>query len=84
MTVARARRVSDGMLAAAAAALAAMPDATAPGASLLPPVTSLRQVSAAVAAAVAEAAQARAWPARPLDRPRRAGGPGHVDAPNTL
>ena len=58
VTVARARRVSDGMLAAAAGAVASMSDATQPGASLLPPVTSLRTVSAAVAAAVARAAQA--------------------------
>jgi malate dehydrogenase (oxaloacetate-decarboxylating) len=56
VTVARARRVSDGMLAAAAGAVASMSDATQPGASLLPSVTSLRTVSAAVAAAVARAA----------------------------
>jgi len=58
VTVARARRVSDGMLAAAAGAVASMSDATQPGASLLPSVTSLRTVSAAVAAAVARAAHA--------------------------
>jgi malate dehydrogenase (oxaloacetate-decarboxylating) len=58
VTVARARRVSDGMLAAAAGAVASMSDATQPGTSLLPSVTSLRTVSAAVAAAVARAAQA--------------------------
>lgn len=59
--VSRASRVSDGMLAAAAAALAALAGegATGPGAALLPPVTSLRRVSAAVATAVAEAAQAQ-------------------------
>jgi malate dehydrogenase (oxaloacetate-decarboxylating) len=57
VTVARARRVSDGMLAAAAGAVASMSDATQPGTSLLPSVTSLRAVSAAVAAAVARAAQ---------------------------
>jgi malate dehydrogenase (oxaloacetate-decarboxylating) len=57
VTVARARRVSDGMLLAAAAAVAAMSDATAPGAPLLPPVTGLRAVSAAVATAVATAAR---------------------------
>jgi malate dehydrogenase (oxaloacetate-decarboxylating) len=58
--VSRASRVSAGMLAAAAEALAnlAGEDATGPGAALLPPVTSLRSVSAAVATAVAEAAQA--------------------------
>jgi len=57
VTMARARRVSDGMLAAAAGAVASMSDATQPGTSLLPSVTSLRTVSAAVAAAVARAAQ---------------------------
>jgi malate dehydrogenase (oxaloacetate-decarboxylating) len=56
VTVARARRVSDGMLAAAADALAGLSDAGAPGAGVLPPVTSLRITSAAVAAAVAQAA----------------------------
>jgi malate dehydrogenase (oxaloacetate-decarboxylating) len=58
VTVARARRVSDGVLAAAAGAVASMSDATQPGASLLPSVTTLRTVSAAVAAAVARAAHA--------------------------
>jgi malate dehydrogenase (oxaloacetate-decarboxylating) len=58
VTVSRARRVSDGMLAAAADALARLSDATTPGAAVLPPVTSLREVSAAVAEAVARAAQA--------------------------
>jgi malate dehydrogenase (oxaloacetate-decarboxylating) len=58
--VSRASRVSAGMLAAAAEALAALAGegATGPGASLLPPVTSLRTVSAAVATAVATAAKA--------------------------
>ena len=58
--VSRASRVSAGMLAAAAEALAALAGqgATGPGAALLPPVTSLRTVSAAVATAVATAAQA--------------------------
>jgi len=58
VTVSRARRVSDGMLAAAANALAGLSDAATPGAPVLPPVTSLREVSAAVAEAVARAAQA--------------------------
>jgi malate dehydrogenase (oxaloacetate-decarboxylating) len=58
VTVARARRVSDGMLAAAADALAGLCDTASPGAPLLPPVTSLRIVSAAVAVAVARAARA--------------------------
>ena len=58
--VSRASRVSAGMLAAAAEALAALAGegATGPGAALLPAVTSLRSVSAAVATAVAEAARA--------------------------
>ncbi len=56
VTVARARRVSDPMLVAAAGALAGLSDAGAPGAGVLPSVTSLRATSAAVAAAVAQAA----------------------------
>jgi malate dehydrogenase (oxaloacetate-decarboxylating) len=58
VTVSRARRVSDGMLAAAADALAGLCDTASPGAAVLPPVTSLRTVSAAVGIAVARAAQA--------------------------
>jgi malate dehydrogenase (oxaloacetate-decarboxylating) len=50
---ARARRVSDGMLRAAAKAVGGLVDVTAPGASLLPQVDDLREVSATVAAAVA-------------------------------
>jgi malate dehydrogenase (oxaloacetate-decarboxylating) len=46
------------MLAAAADALAGLSDAAAPGAAILPPVTSLREVSAAVAETVARAARA--------------------------
>jgi malate dehydrogenase (oxaloacetate-decarboxylating) len=71
VTVSRARRVSDGMLAAAADALAGLSDATLPGAALLPPVTSLRAVSAAVAAAVARAAQAEGLAGVPLEDPDR-------------
>ncbi len=56
--VARARRISDGMLAAAAEAVAALVDLGGPGASLLPAVEDLRAVSAAVAVAVAERAAA--------------------------
>ena len=67
VTVSRARRVSDGMLAAAADALAGLSDAAAPGAAVLPPVTSLRAVSAAVAEAVARAAQAEGLSGAPLD-----------------
>jgi malate dehydrogenase (oxaloacetate-decarboxylating) len=71
VTVARARRVSDGMLAAAAAALASLSDAAKPGAAVLPPVTSLRQVSAAVAAAVAQAARAEGLAQAQLDDPAK-------------
>jgi malate dehydrogenase (oxaloacetate-decarboxylating) len=53
----QARRVSDAMLMAAAKALAAMsPARTNPEANLLPPVTALREVSVAVARAVAHQA----------------------------
>jgi malate dehydrogenase (oxaloacetate-decarboxylating) len=72
--VSQARRVSDGMLAAAARALADLSEAGtpgAPGAPVLPPVTSLRAVSAAVAAAVARAAQAEGLAGVPLDDPDR-------------
>jgi malate dehydrogenase (oxaloacetate-decarboxylating) len=58
VTVARARRLSDRMLAAAADAVAGLSDATRPGASLLPPIDDLRLVSATVAVAVAQAAVA--------------------------
>ena len=71
VTVARARRVSDGMLAAAAGAVASLSDATQPGAPLLPSVTRLRTVSAAVAAAVARAAQADALAQASLPDPDR-------------
>ena len=57
VSVARAGRVTDGMLVAATDAVAGLSDATSPGAPLLPPVTDLRQVSAAVAVAVASAAE---------------------------
>ena len=52
----RAARVTGGMLAAAAHAVADLTDTTAPGAPLLPPVQALRETSVAVAAAVAKAA----------------------------
>jgi malate dehydrogenase (oxaloacetate-decarboxylating) len=53
----RATRVTDGMLIAAAESLAELVDTSVPGASLLPNVDALRGASAAVAAAVARAAQ---------------------------
>lgn len=51
----QATRISDRMI-AAADALATLSDSTTLGAPLLPPMTGLRTVSAAVAAAVATAA----------------------------
>jgi malate dehydrogenase (oxaloacetate-decarboxylating) len=69
VTVCRARRISDPMLAAAAQALADLSEASTPGAPVLPPVTSLRAVSAAVAAAVARAAQDEGLAGVPLDDP---------------
>ena len=69
VTVCRARRISDGMLAAAAQALADLSEAGTPGAPVLPLVTSLRTVSAAVAAAVARAAQAEGLADAPLEDP---------------
>src|SRR5580704_10351884 len=56
--VSRARRVSDGMFAAAANAVSSLVAVRQPGASLLPHVDNLRSVSATVAVAVAEAAGA--------------------------
>ena len=54
--VSRAERISDGMLQAAADAVAGLVDVTEPGASLLPAVADLRPVSATVAVAVVQAA----------------------------
>jgi malate dehydrogenase (oxaloacetate-decarboxylating) len=56
VVVAKASRISDRMIAAAADAVAALSDATTLGEPLLPPMTDLRAVSAAVAAAVAATA----------------------------
>ena len=56
VTVAGATRISDGMISAAADAVARMSDASQPGAPLLPPMTDLRAISASVAIAVATAA----------------------------
>src|SRR5918996_704828 len=55
--VARAQHISDGMLASAAKAVASLVDAHLPGASLLPQVENLRNVSAAVAVEVAKKAK---------------------------
>ena len=56
--VSGASRVTDGMLLAAAQAVANQVDPTSPGASLLPPVENLRASSATVAVAVARQAEA--------------------------
>jgi malate dehydrogenase (oxaloacetate-decarboxylating) len=69
VAVARARRVSDRMLAEAANAVAGLSDATTPGAALLPPVDNLREVSATVAVAVARVAAADGLAEVSLDDP---------------
>jgi malate dehydrogenase (oxaloacetate-decarboxylating) len=56
--VARARKISDGMLMAASRAVAGLVDAQQPGASLLPHVENLRAVSATVDVEVAKTAAA--------------------------
>ena len=56
--VSKARRISDGMFAAAANAVSSLVAVRQPGASLLPHVDNLRDVSVTVAVAVAEAAAA--------------------------
>lgn len=63
--VAHARTVSDGMLTAAAEAIADSVDVSAPGASLMPPVGDVRRVSERVAVAVARAAAAEGLAAQP-------------------
>ncbi|HEY7146281.1 MAG TPA: NAD-dependent malic enzyme [Streptosporangiaceae bacterium] len=72
---ARAIRVTDGMLAAAAHAVAGLTDPVAAGAPLLPRVEALRGTSAAVAAAVVTAARAEgvaaAGPGKDLDKQLR-------------
>ncbi|HEX9098245.1 MAG TPA: NAD-dependent malic enzyme [Candidatus Dormibacteraeota bacterium] len=65
--VARAERVSDGMLSAAASAVAASTDVSVEGASLLPEVERLREVSRAVATAVAARAAAEGLARGPVD-----------------
>jgi malate dehydrogenase (oxaloacetate-decarboxylating) len=56
--VSRASRISDGMFVAAASAVSSLVAVRQPGASLLPHVDDLRSVSATVAVAVVEAAEA--------------------------
>ena len=69
VTVARASRITDRMIAAAADAVARLSDATTPGAPLLPPMDDLRAVSAAVAIAVAIAAAEEGLAQVPVDDP---------------
>jgi malate dehydrogenase (oxaloacetate-decarboxylating) len=69
VTVARARRISVGMISAAAKAIASLSDLITPGAALLPPVDSLRLVSATIGVAVAQAAAAEGLAGRPLTDP---------------
>ena len=69
VSVSRASRITDGMITDAAEAVAALSDATRPGASLLPSVTTLRKVSAAVAIAVSQAAEHQGLAQVPMDNP---------------
>ncbi len=69
VTVARASRITDRLIAAAADAVATLSDATMPGAPLLPPVRELRPVSAAVAIAVVRAAMADGLAQASVDNP---------------
>jgi malate dehydrogenase (oxaloacetate-decarboxylating) len=69
VTVARARRISVGMISAAANAIASLTDLGTSGAALLPPMDSLRLVSATIGVAVAQAAAAEGLAARPLTDP---------------
>ena len=69
VTVARARRITDPMIAAAAGAVAQLSDATTPGAPLLPTIDNLRTVSAAVAIAVAVTAAEEGLAQRPVNDP---------------
>ena len=77
--VARASRMTDRMIFAAAEAVAGLVDATNPGASLLPQINDVRETSVAVAMAVAQAAAADGVArAPPRTRPRSPGPPLHV------
>jgi malate dehydrogenase (oxaloacetate-decarboxylating) len=70
--VARASRVTDGMLLAAAEAVAGQADVSSPGASLLPEVQNLRASSATAAVAVIKAAAGDGVAARKVDNPVQA------------
>lgn len=65
--VARAARVTDGMIFAAAEAVAGLVDPSTPGASLLPQINDVRETSVAVAVAVAAAADAAGVARAPLE-----------------
>jgi malate dehydrogenase (oxaloacetate-decarboxylating) len=65
--VSRAKRISDGMFAAAASAVSSLVTVRQPGASLLPHIGDLRSVSATVAVAVAETAEAEGLAGVKLD-----------------
>jgi malate dehydrogenase (oxaloacetate-decarboxylating) len=65
--VSRARRISDSMFAAAANAVSSLVAVRLPGASLLPHIDDLRNVSLTVAVAVAEAADAEGLAGVELD-----------------
>ncbi len=69
VTVARASRITNSMIATAADAVAAMSNARTLGAPLLPPINDLRTVSAAVAIAVTQAAVAEGLAQVPVDNP---------------
>jgi malate dehydrogenase (oxaloacetate-decarboxylating) len=71
VTTVRAARITDGMLAAAATAVAGLGDATRPGTALLPLVENLRMVSATVAVAVARQAEKEGLAQIPLEDPVR-------------
>jgi malate dehydrogenase (oxaloacetate-decarboxylating) len=69
VAAAGATRVTEGMVAAAADALAGLVNAYRPGAALLPTMSELRMVSATVAVAVARAAAEDGVTERSLDDP---------------
>jgi malate dehydrogenase (oxaloacetate-decarboxylating) len=69
VVVAQAERITNGMIEAAADAVAHLSDATRPGAPLLPAVNDLRPVSAAVAIAVAQAAAREGVARAAVDNP---------------
>ena len=69
VAAARATRVTEGMVGAAADALAGLVNAYRPGAALLPAISDLRMVSATVAVAVAKSAAVDGVAGWPLDDP---------------